>query len=79
MAEWPRLTKYQRDMLLRFDRAKYNDMHRGTRDYRTFARLFHEGMIDGGPAGWYSLTQRGKDYVRFVLRESQPKVSQEEK
>jgi hypothetical protein len=70
---WPKLTPYQRELLVDFVRSKYGDLHIGNRALRTIWRLSAEGMVEGGTANWYSITQRGRDYVRFGMRKKRAK------
>lgn len=68
LSPWPRLTRYQKDLIVRFDRSHYGDLHGSLRDQRSLWRLVHEGMIERGLMGWYHITQRGRDFVRFCMR-----------
>jgi hypothetical protein len=70
---WPRLTKFQRDLIRDFDKSK--DGTKSVflpRSGNALERLVSEGMIKfitgGGYGEFYSITQRGRDYVRFGLR-----------
>jgi hypothetical protein len=70
---WPKMTPYQRNLLRKFADSKYGDLHGGSKDTLSLWRLKHEGMIESGIMGWWSITQRGRDYVR-ELREKESRT-----
>jgi hypothetical protein len=54
-----------------FRDSRYGELYIGFgRLSLTAQRLVHEGFIERGFADWYSVTQRGKDYLRFGMRAS---------
>lgn len=64
---WPKFTPVQRALLVRFDRSKYGDLYISGMTLRSLWTLLAEGMVSGNGTMWYSITQRGRDYVRFGL------------
>lgn len=77
MRTWPRFTAYQIDLITRMARDRYGDFHEVPRARAAFFKLRHEGMVEQGWGGWWSITQRGRDYVRFGLPKK--RLSREEK
>lgn len=65
---WPRLTPAQKELMIQFDKSRYGDLHICTRGLRTAWCLKDHGMIVQGSNNWYSITQRGRDFVRFGMR-----------
>jgi len=65
---WNRLTKVQRETLIRFGKSRHGDLHFDGRSLRTAWALKDKDYISGGPGNWYSITQRGRDYLQFRLR-----------
>lgn len=66
---WPRLTPVQKSMLADFGKSEYGDLHlSGLRLFNTAIILVCHGMLRQGSVGWFSITQRGRDYLRFGTR-----------
>lgn len=68
ISAWPRLTAKQRELVRKFDKSQYGDLHCDGRLRVTVYALIYKGIVEGGSSGWYHLSQRGKDYVRFGMR-----------
>lgn len=66
--EWPRLTNVQNELMLRLDSSPHGYLIYPFN--RTYLRLRHEGMVEGTTifSSFCTITQRGRDYVRFGLR-----------
>jgi hypothetical protein len=64
---WPRLTKKQREVMLNIERLDTIYVS-GARLHRTVLILYCHGFVQGFGAAWYSLTQRGHDYMRFGMK-----------
>lgn len=68
MRHWPQLTQVQRKLMRELDAAPH-----GTIRYpinRTYLRLVFEGFVYGETiiSSFCTITQRGRDYVRFGMR-----------
>jgi hypothetical protein len=62
------MTRVQRETLIRMEKSQYGDLHFGGRTLLTAWALVSQGYISGGFNGWYSITQRGRNYIRFQMR-----------
>ena len=62
------MTPYQKQNLADFERTKYGEMHCNGRILLTIWSLVEKGMLENRTAGWFRITQRGKDYLRFGTR-----------
>jgi hypothetical protein len=66
MTMWPKLTPKQRLMMRDFDKARNNGMWVQFSVWSiTVRRLEHEGFVERHACDYFTLTQRGKDYLRF--------------
>lgn len=65
---WPRFTKKQRELLVRLESSPHGSLRYPLNC--TSLRLTYEGMAKGETiiSSWYTITQRGRDYVRFGMR-----------
>jgi DNA-binding PadR family transcriptional regulator len=67
---WPKLTPKQRLMMRDFDKARHNSMWvHFSKLSITVQRLEHEGFVERSAGDYYTLTDRGRDYLRFGMRD----------
>lgn len=72
MSNWPKMTPYQRNTLRKFADSTHGDLH-CSGEMLTLWRLRAEGMIEGGSNNWWSITPRGRDYIR-ALRQREKRL-----
>ena len=66
----PIVTRRQREMLLELESKPYGAMRYGSRDRQTVYALVYKGLVATfGVFNGVEITQRGRDFVRFRMRE----------
>lgn len=65
---WERVTPCQLEMLEACAKDEYGQLHAGFRWMRSIWSLTAKGYVKNLGQGWYEITQRGRDYLRFGKR-----------